>query len=181
MKQKVLRAFGYIIVQNDWEEGEVFSDDYCSNNTFYISREIDPYLTVDSYCEQDFNHIWLITSGRIDVVEESTGNVCVRTAGFCTLDVENQKGVLNASVVEPTRLYCLSANRNLKRTPIIPTVKSFKLPAGHEHICDGETKLFLADGKLSMEGIVIEGPCQIQVSSNKLVTSIADCYGLVFM
>lgn len=181
MKQKVLRAFGYIIVQNEWEQGEIFSDDYCSNNTFSITRELDPHLTADRYHEQDFNHIWLITSGRVDVVEEATGSVCVRTAGFCTLDVENQKGVLNARVVEPTRLYCLSANRNLKRTPIIPAVESFKLPAGEDYSCDNETRLFLADGKLSMGGITIEGPCQIQVSAGKLLTAITNSYGLVFV
>ena len=181
MKQNVLRAFGYIIVQNDWEQGEVFSDDYCVNNKFNIKREVDSSLTPDQFREQDFNHIWLITKGRIDVVEEDTGNVCVRRAGFCTLDVQNQIGDLELSIVEPTQLFCLSANRNLKRTPIIPALKSFKLLAGETYTTHDEMKLFLAAGELQSGVINATGPSQIQIGSNKVVTAMVDCYGLVFL
>jgi hypothetical protein len=181
MKQRALRAFGYVIVQNDWDPGEIFSDDYCSNNTFTIEREIDSTLTVDRYSEKDFNHIWLVTSGRLDVTEAATGNVCTRGPGFCTVDVENQRGQLNVSIIQPTRLFCLSANRNLKRTPIIPSVKTFKLLSGEKYSDSNDVKLFLADGKIDMRGLTIEGPCQLLLASDREYTAVSDCYGLVFI
>lgn len=181
MNQKVIRAFGYIIVQNDWDQGEVFSDNYCVDNTFTIEREIDPNLTPDQFREEDFNHVWLITSGRLDVVEEDTGDVCVRRAGFCTLDVENQMGKLKLTVMDPTRLFCLSANRNLKRTPIIPALKSFKLLAGETYTTSTEMKLFLAAGELQSGVINAVGPSQIQIGPDRVVCAVTDCYGLVFL
>lgn len=181
MNQKVFRAFGYIIVQNDWDQGEVFSDDYCTDNLFTIRREVDPSLTPDQFHEQDFNHVWLITSGRIEVTEESTGNICVREAGFCTLDVQNQRGLLKLNVAEPTRLFCLSANRNLKRTPIIPTLNTFRLRAGETYNTSSEMKLFLAAGEFQSGVINATGPSQIILSSNREITAVTDCYGLIFL
>ena len=181
MKQKIHRAFGYLIAQNNWERGESYSDAYVSNNCFTIEREIDTSLTASDYREKDFNHIWLLTEGKVECTEVHTGVARVRTAGFCTLDIENQKGLLSVRYLEPSEVFCLSANMNLKKDPIIPVVKSFSLDPGNTHKADKETRLFLAAGEVISGEISAKGPCQVKIQPGKEITATSQCYGLVFM
>jgi hypothetical protein len=181
MKQKVCRAFGYVIIKNEWDRGDVFSDDYCSNNVFFLEREVDRSLTADQFNPKDFNHVWLITDGKLTTTNVDSGDVCVREAGFCTVDVENQKGSLQLDIQEPTTLFCLSANRNLTRTPIIPNVKTFKLGPGETYTSDSEIKLFLAAGELHSGVINAEGPCQLQIGAGGELVATTQCYGLLFL
>lgn len=180
MNQKVFRAFGYIIVQNNWDRDEIFSDSYCKDGVFVVNKDLDPGLTINDYNPLDYNHVWFITQGCVTTTGISTGKIQTHGPGYNTLTDEVHKGLLRMRVLEPTSFFCLSANSNLNRVPIIPKVKFFSLREGDSFCSSHTTKLFLASGKIRHGDKVIEGTSQVVINPEQQIIALDKCYGLVF-
>lgn len=181
MKQKVYRAFGYIITKTEFGVGDALTEDigYCVSNRFVVDKDTNFDLTKDEVNPKEFNHIWFLTSGRSDCVVEETGYKYSRTAGWNTLTDENPKGTISCNVSDPVDFFCISPHLNKDRTPVVPSVTFYKLKQGDTATLEN-TKLFLAAGELMVEDQLVDTTTQIRINESKQVYAKTDCYGLIF-
>ena len=182
MKQKVFRAFGYIVTRTDLEPGEGVSDEFANHNTFASNGPADVNLTKDMYNPKVFNHIWVITRGKCVTTVRDTGQKIIRTPGFNTLqhtDTWPLVGVLDTEVLEPMRLFCISPLHNINRIPVIPDVSFISIEEGQEYAVNKQTKLFFCDGEIKFSGMPVSEACQLNIAGGS-ITASKPSYGLVF-
>lgn len=182
MKQKVFRAFGYIVTRTDLEPGEGVSDEFADHNTFISNGPANVNLTKDEYDPKIFNHIWVITRGKCVTTVRDTGQKIFRTPGFNTLqhtDTWPLVGTLDTEVLDDMRLFCISPLHNINRTPVVPDVSFFSLKAGDKYEVLGQTKLFFCDGELVFNGINVSETSQLIIGSGHILAT-KDSFGLVF-
>ena len=100
--QKVYRAFGYIITKTEFEVGDTLTENvgYCVANRFKVDKDTNFNLTKEDVNEKEYNHIWLITRGKVDCEVEETGFKYSRGPGFCTLIDGNPFGTIQGNIVE---------------------------------------------------------------------------------
>lgn len=181
MRQIVYRAFGYIITKTEFDVGDEMTErvGYCVANRFKVDKDTNFNLTKDTFNEKEYNHIWLVTRGRVDCEVEETGFKYSRGPGFCTLVDGSPFGTIKGNIVEGLDLFCIAPNLNLNKTPIVPKVTFFKLLQG-EIVEMENTKLFLASGVISMNDDIINTTSQVRISGKKRVRALLDSYGFIF-
>jgi hypothetical protein len=168
MIQKTFPAFGFFIVRNDVDAGEVISDGDLVNGVF----------TAD----QNFACTWVYSKGLIRNTEVTTGEQRLRPAGYNNIESAEPVGTWRAEVIEPTVIFCIPPiAQNNVQPPLIKRLGYFHLPAGASTTLPNATKLSLCDGKLLVGGMEIRGMRQVQVKSRDVsVTAVEDCYGILF-
>jgi hypothetical protein len=182
MKQKVFRAFGYVLTRTDLEPGEGVSDEFANHNTFISNGPADTNLTKEEYDPKVFNHIWVITRGKCVTTVRETGQKICRTPGFNTLehtDTWPLVGVLDTEVLDEMRLFCISPLHNINRVPVVPDVSFFSIKAGEQYEVLNHTRLFFCDGEVLFNGISISETSQLIIASGS-ITAVKDSYGLIF-
>ena len=181
MRQKVYRAFGYIITKTEFNVGDALTEDvgYCVANRFKVDKEVNFHLKQDEVDATEYNHIWLITKGKVNCVVEETGYEYSRTAGWCILTDGSPFGTIQGDIVEELDLFCIAPNLNLNKIPIVPKVTFFKLLQG-EIVEIEDTKLFLASGIININDNIINTTTQVRISDKKRVQALVDSYGLIF-
>ena len=181
MRQKVYRAFGYIISKTEFEVGDTLTEDvgYCIANRFKVDKDTNFNLTKDEVNEKEFNHIWLITRGRVDCKVEETGFEYSRGPGFCTLIDGSPFGTIQGNIVEGLDLFCIAPNLNIDKIPIVPRVTFFKLLQGESTELKN-TNLFLASGIININDNIVNITTQIKITDHKKVQALTDSYGLIF-
>lgn len=181
MKQKVYRAFGYIITKTEFAVGDELTErvGYCVANRFKVDKDTNFGLTKDQLNEKEFNHIWLITRGKVNLEVEETGYKYSRGEGYSTIIDGSPFGTIKGDIVEDLDLFCIAPNLNIERTPIVPKVLVFKLLEGEETTVFN-TNLFLASGVLSVGDDVVETTTQVKITETKKLKAKTNCYGLVF-
>ncbi len=180
-KQTIHRAFGYVIFRNEVDP-KVVSEDHgvVNRNIYHVESPFTFDYDPESYSREKYNHIWFYTKGRIKSTNIDTGESFEKTEGYCTLDEPHPLGRYQVEFIEPTVFYCLGPEANLKRTPVIPRVKSFRLKAGEVASFEHQTKMFLCGGSLAMRGIEISDICQLTIGEDTPIRAITPVYGLIF-
>lgn len=181
MRQKVYRAFGYIITKNEFGIGDTLSEQvgFCVANRFVVDKDVNFNLTKEEVNPKEFNHIWFTTTGSAACFVEETGYHYTPKAGWCSLTDESPKGTINCKVVEPIDFFCIAPHLNMDRVPVVPSVTYYKLKQGDTTTLEN-TKLFLAAGQLMVEDQLIDTTTQIRINEKKQVYAKTDCYGLIF-
>ncbi len=157
MKRNPYAAFGYVLVENTYEDGETFiaiigEDIKCT--TFWVQ-------------------------GAFSNKNLSTGtDIHDFTTGWFLRPSDYVAGTFEHKSIGESKVFCfdqrLNNNQYIELAP-------FVLTGGSETVLPKNTKLFLCAGQLAVNSINIDKPTQINISSgNTLVTAVTDCYGLVF-
>lgn len=167
MKQKAFPAFGYFILKNDISSGEVVNDDTLRGNT-YVNDE-------------NFLTVWLQIAGQATDTNES-GETQLRVAGDSTLSKPLMPGKNQLVFDTDMVIFCVSPSANAQKNPVVPVLQPFSLLAGQTVTLPVGSRLFLADGKLSIGGVEVSGTRQISFSiDDKVCTAQTNCLGFLFV
>lgn len=158
MKMKPYAAFGYVLIENTYADGEqwksIINDDI-QVTTFWVNGLFkNKHLSLGSEDFQD------LESGRF------------------LRPVDYIQGVFEHTAVGECKVFCfdprINANRDVELLPFI-------LKSGEQTVLSKDTKLFFCFGNMSANGKSITQPSQVNVQSNNiLVIAESDCYGLLF-
>lgn len=157
MKHKPYAAFGYVLMENTYEDNEVY--------TALIGDDIK---CTTFWAEGAFENKNLTTNE--DFRSFPTGT-------FLT-PADYVPGMFEHRSIGESKVFCfdqrLNGNNYVELVPFI-------LAGGAETIFPQNTKLFLCSGQLAVNGTNVDKPTQINVKSgNSLVTAVTNCYGLIF-
>ena len=179
--QKIHRAFGYIIFQNDVESGTTSKEHGIVNSNMYrVEGPYNPHLTKEYYKGlEHYNHVWVYTNGRIQVDNLDNGTFFECGPGYCTLEDPHPVGNFRVNFLEPTTFFCLGPEANLDKTPIMPEVSFFKLEAGNS-VKMSNCNLFFCGGKMQVNDLVVNKPSQLKIQEEKEFYAIDTVYGLIF-
>ena len=179
MECKAYPAFGYILLRTKIKAGEVITDEALVENILNITN---PALDhTGSINGSNGAFVWLLINGVHTYKDIKTGKVETHEAGWCNLVRKPDAGIYEFNVTEDSDQICFSPIINRKKIPVIPPLDFFSLKDGESCTINQGTKLYLVDGSLNIEGNVVPSMRQINISSsNKLVTAVGNCYGLIF-
>jgi len=157
MIQKPYAAFGYVLIENIYADGEV----------------VIAIIGDDIKCTT----FWVQGMFKNKNISENTGLDDFLVGHF--LQPSNYiPGTFEHTSVGESRVFCYDQRLNENK---YINLEPFLLAGGAETILPKDTKLFLCCGSLAVNGNNINQPTQINVKSgNTLVTAVTDCYGLVF-
>jgi hypothetical protein len=158
MNLKPHAAFGYVLIENTYADGETWnaiinSDIKCT--TFWVQGLFKN------------KHLSLSTE---DIEDFQPGHF-LRPADYVP-------GVFEHTSVGESKVFCFDQRLNNNTyVEIVP----FVLKSGNQETLPNNAKLFLCAGSLSVGEKTISKPSQISVQSGDvLVSALTDCYGLVF-
>jgi hypothetical protein len=124
--------------------------------------------------------IWLYISGQTKVTNIYTGETQLRNPGHCNLVTPETIGTFKHEIVEDSVIFCMSGRLNFEKLPF-PALQYFSLAGGSKVELSPDTKLFLADGSITVGGQTFTGPKQIKVGdTTKEFTANTQCYGYIF-
>lgn len=158
MNMKPRAAFGYVLIENTYADGETWRaiiNDDIKCTTFWVKGLFkNKHLTLGSEDFEDFQ------------------------PGRFLRPVDYMQGVFEHTSVGESKVFCfdqrLNNNQYVELSP-------FLLSSGNQATLPIGTKLFLCAGSLSMQDRTIEQPTQIHIQSgDTLVSASTDCYGLLF-
>lgn len=176
---KIYPAFGWYVVKDSFEAGEIFSNELFFDNVYNVHNP-SPYSD-GRFGNTLCGYQWLYVKGRVRTTNLETGVYADRTPGYCNLVTWEQIGTFRADFVEPTTLFCINALTNQAKGSTVPNTTYFGLLAGQKTIIPNDTKLFLADGEILINGNLIKGGRQIHFSSgDREVEALQDSYGYIF-
>lgn len=168
MEQKTFPAFGYFVIRNRINKGEIISDDL--------------YLDGKVLVDDNFETCWLYTKGLVHQINVETQDVSIRAPGYCNAEIRETAGLWKAEFVEDSTVFCVPPQKkNPLHPPLVSLLKPFVLAAGQKHVLPQGTKLSLCQGKLSVGDTVINELRQIEFKTgSREVVAIEDCFGLIF-
>ena len=166
-------AFGYIIVKQQIPANTVINNDPAVDNIYTVTDVSKFGQTTDGF-------IWLYTFGQTKITNIYTGEIQLRNPGYCNLVTPEKIGTFKKEIVEDAVIFCLSGRTNDKKLPL-PTLQYFSLTAGSKTELNPNTKLFLADGSITVDDQTFAGPKQIKVGDiAKEIIANTQCYGYIF-
>jgi hypothetical protein len=155
--QKAHAAFGYVLIRNDYADGEVIEATVKSDFAFTT------YWAKGAF--QNFN-----VSTGLDWVDFPTGHI-LRPGDYVG-------GVFRHTAVGETVVFCHDPALNRNYTPDIDV---WSLDAQAQVVLPVGTRLFLCSGSLLIEGRKFDEPVQITIKSeDKIAVAESKCYGLLF-
>lgn len=180
MKQTPYSAFGYIILRNECDVGDIINDAILKNNVYSVLRP--SHLEDGNYSDQGCGYSFLYCAGKLKVTNIYSGAVEERTAGWSNINQPEKVGFYLIEFLEPFVGYCISPNENAEKKPKIPNTSVFSLKAGESTTLSVGTNLFFGYGKLKIGTKEVSNPGQVTISTNDvLVEALEDSYGLFFL
>jgi hypothetical protein len=178
IKQTPCAAFGYVILKNEIDAGEILNDELFKDGKYIIT---DPRPNdFGKYGDVGSGYTWLYTQGNLKHTNIYTNESEVRGPGWCNLVANVESGMYSAEILEPMVTFCVSPMANKDRLPKIPKMEYFYLAKNNTTTLVKGTKLFLADGTMTTGTTVLNGTRQVSVSSGDIsVTATSDCYGFL--
>lgn len=157
MIQKPYAAFGYVLIENTYADGEVVTAIIDNNYSCYT--------------------FW--ACGMFKNKNVSTNTEMQDFATGCFLRPSDYfPGVFEHTSVGESKVFCLD-ERFKSHTHV--QLESFKMVAAESQVLPKDTKLFLCAGNLLVNGRNIDQPTQIHIrTGDTSVTAVTDCYGLLF-
>jgi hypothetical protein len=176
---KVLPAFGWLVLKDSFDAGEVFSNELFTENVYTVHNP-SPYSD-GRFGNTLCGYQWLYTEGRVRHTNVDTGEYADRTPGYCNLVTWEKVGTFRAEFLEPTTLFCINAPTNASKGSTVPHTEYFGLSAGERRTVPNGTKLFLASGSLLINGNQMHGPRQLHFGSgDREVEALNEAYGYIF-
>jgi hypothetical protein len=167
-------AFGYIILKQQIPANTVLNVDPTVDNIYTVTDVNKFGKTADGF-------IWLYTSGQTKVTNVYTNEVQIRNPGYCNVVTPEKIGTFKKEIVEDSVIFCMSGDVNSNKLPL-PDLEYFYLDEHSEIELKTNTKLFLADGSISVGDKTFVGPKQIRVGdSAKTFIAKTKCYGYIFL
>jgi hypothetical protein len=178
IKQTPCAAFGYVILKNEIDAGEILNDELFKNGKYQISDSRPNDL--GKYGDVGSGYTWLYTKGRLKHTNIYTDENQVRGPGWCNLVDTVESGLYSVEIIEPMVTFCVSPVGNKDKLPKIPKMEYFHLAKDSTTILVKGTKLFLADGTMTSGTTVLTGTRQVSALSGDVsVTATSDCYGFL--
>lgn len=175
---KALPAFGWIVLKDEFEAGEIFSNELFKENVYTVHNP-SPYND-GRFGDTPCGYQWLYVQGRAKVTNLDTQEVSYRYPGHCNVEMIEQVGRFKVEFLEPTILFCLNGVTNAQKGGV-PNTSYFGLKAGEKRLLETNTKLFLASGELIVNGQSVSGHRQLHFTKgSKEVEAATDCYGYIF-
>lgn len=165
MKVTLHKAFGYIVVKNVFEtENEELENHQWANGP------------VSSF---DVDALWITAEGLSRFTEVNTGVIEEYGPGDFTPDIPTP-GLWQFKACEfPTTIFCLEANSN--EGIDLNSIEKFTLNSGESVTLPQDTKLFLAHGDLTVDGVTHSGTKQLKLTTGaKTLIATSNCYGFIF-
>ena len=175
-------AFGYKLTKTEAKQGEIETDETNQHydNTFLVSRPYDPNIVKDNITPKTVNNIYLVTKGLVRFVNLYSGATKDWNEGYCSLDDPIPLGLWASTQEIDSIVFVFTAHVNQDLTPVMPNVTTFRLNTGSSITTSGQTRIFLCDGELSINGTAVTGPKQLIISSGKTITATTNSYGFTF-
>ena len=179
MIQTPFAAFGYVIIRDQFDVGDLLNDELFSDGIYTV---FNPSPFSDGrFGSIKSGYTWVYTKGVMQHTNATTGQIQNRTAGFCNITTVETVGTSRAECIEAAEVFCVSPMANQSNTPSVPVTSYFKLLQGETTTLPLGTKLFLCAGELQTPDTTLVGPRQVSVSSGDVsVTATTNCYGLLF-
>lgn len=175
---KALPAFGWIVLKDSFDAGEIFSNELFTENVYTVHNP-SPYVD-GRYGNTPCGYQWLYVQGNAKVTNVDTQEVTYRYPGHCNLVNLEQVGTFKVEFLEPTTLFCLNGATNAAKGGV-PNTSYFGLKAGEKQLIENNTKLFLASGELLIGGQSVSGHRQLHFTKGaKEVEAVTDSYGYIF-
>ncbi len=153
MKQKPFACFGYVLIANYYDEGEVFEVRSTSDSKtalFFVKGHVVCYdKNTDEFIEEYFPGAYADS---------------------------HRDGVFKDVAVEASVCFCFDPKRH---NDYVPPLDIVNLAQGEENTCSAGTRLFLCEGEISIDGQLLTGPCQVLLKGNKTIIAQTDAYGLI--
>jgi hypothetical protein len=173
MNTTIHPAFGYLILKQQIPANTVISDDSAIDGIYTVTDVSKFGQTTDGF-------IWLYVSGQTKVTNIYTGEIQLRNPGYCNLVTSETIGTFRHEILEDSVIFCMSGRINTKRLPL-PVLQYFSLSADAKAELPPNTKLFLADGSITVGEQTFTGPKQIKVGgATREAIAKTQCYGYVF-
>ena len=153
MTQKPCACFGYILLQNTYPKGNVYEvqTSALSNTTLFL------------------------TKGHMVFRNKVTGALLnEHFPGEFGSDWETD--LSEAVAVEESVLFCLTAKLN---RGYVPETMPVVLDENDTATYDANTKFFLCQGTVKVNGVELTGPYQVAFKSTQAVEAITDVYGII--
>ena len=182
MQSTKYNAFGYKLSKVEANQGEIVTEEtsHHYDNTFLVSRPYDPNIVKDNITPKTVNNIYLVTKGLIRLVNLYSGATKDWSEGYCSLDDPMPLGLWASTQEMDSTVFTFVAHANQDLTPVMPNVTTFRLNAGSSITTSGQTRIFLCDGELSINGTAVTGSKQLVISSGKTITATTNSYGFTF-
>lgn len=172
-------SFGYLILKNEIETGHSLNDEIFKDG--HVEIVIPEPNDIGRY-GQCSGFSWLYTKGSIRWTNVYTGEQFVRSAGWSNIDSPAPVGLFHNEILEPTTVFCLGPTLNIDKIPKVPRTEVFRLTKDNQQTIPNNSKLFLAEGTLIINGTNYSGTRQLNVKTGDVVaTASTDCYGLFFL
>jgi hypothetical protein len=166
-------AFGYTILKQRVPANTILNEPPAVDGIYTVTDVSKFGQTTDGF-------IWLYISGQTKVTNIYTGEVQFRNPGHCNIVTPEKIGTFRHEIIEDSVIFCMSGGVNVKKLPL-PALQYFNLPVGSKTELSPNTKLFLADGSITIDAQTFIGPKQIKIGDTaKEVTANTQCYGYVF-
>lgn len=175
-------AFGYIVAKTLVEKDEIVTDESHPHfeNTILISKTYNPDILKKNITPKTVNNIWLVTEGSISYVNLYSGATMDWGKGYCSLDEPMPIGFWASTHNMNSTVWCFNALDNQDVVPVMPNVSKFQLLTGETINTNGQHRIFLCDGELSINNTAVTASKQLIISSGKTITATTDCYGFKF-
>ena len=172
MKTTVHPMFGYLILKQQIPANTVIND----SPVKYGVVNIDD---LSKFGKTSNGFVWLHTSGEMTFTDANTGEVQVRNAGYCNLETPEKLGKFKVEATQDSTVFCFNGELNNKKLPL-PALQYFLILENNTVELSANTKLFLADGSLSIGDQTFVGPKQIKVGDvTRVFTANTNCYGYI--
>jgi hypothetical protein len=166
-------AFGYVILKQQIPANTAIYNEPVNNGVVNITD-------LSKFGKTSNGFIWLHTSGEITFTNVETGEVQTRNPGHCNINVPEKLGIFKVEVIKDATVFCFNGDVNIGKPPL-PAVECFSLLENSTTELSSNTKLFLADGSITVDNQTFTGPKQIKVGDIvKNVTANTNCYGYIF-
>jgi hypothetical protein len=158
MIQKPYAAFGHVLIENTYADGEI--------STAIINNDITCYT------------FWVQGLFKNKNISANTEWEDFAPGHFLRPRIDYPQGIYEHTSTGETKVFCFEERINGNEDV---DLEAFILKAGSQTTLPKDTRLFLCAGNLAVNDRTITKPTQISVrSGDTLVTAATDCYGLLF-
>lgn len=158
MIQKPYAAFGHVLIENTYADGETY--------TAVINNDITCYT------------FWAKGVFKNKDISKNANLPDFAAGQFFRPRLDYVQGIYEHTSVGESKVFCFEERINSNADVHL---EAFILKAGLQTTLTKDARLFLCAGNLTTNAINITKPTQISIrSGDTLVTAVTDCYGLLF-